>query len=813
MSDKPVIRDPICGMDVNIETAKHRHTHDGRAYGFCSNGCKEKFAADPEKHMTAKDLVCGMSVDKASAKWMTKHEGQRYYFCCEGCKTKFEAAPDDYLGDAPTPKPQPKGTMYTCPMDPEIVQDHPGDCPKCGMALEPMGIPPADAGPNPELVEFTRRMWVCAVLSLPLLIISMGPMLGLPVRELIGETNARWLEFILATPVVVWAARPFFVRAWNSLVNRSPNMWTLIGLGTGAAYLFSVVALFFPNVFPDAFRMMNGEVALYFEASAVIITLVFVGQVLELRAREQTGSALKALLDLAPKTAVRVWDGKDYEVALDEVQRGDYLRVKPGNAVPVDGVVLEGHSAVDESMLTGEALPVEKSVGDGVTGGTINGDGGFVMRAEHVGAETRLSQIVELVANAQRSRAPIQALADRVAAYFVPTVVGVAILSFVIWAIWGPEPSLAYGIVAAVSVLIIACPCALGLATPMSVMVSTGRGAQSGVLVRDASAMETLAKVDTLVVDKTGTLTEGKPELTDVLAANGFTEEDVLTVAASLERGSAHPLAAAIAKGAQARGIEGGDVQNFISVTGKGVQADMEGVLCGLGNAALMEEMGITIDDMLKSKAKGMSVAGKTVMSVARGKELLGVVAVMDPIKESAKPALDWLKKHRIRVIMATGDAQSTAQSVASILHIGEVRGGLSPEDKLELITHLKDAGRTVAMAGDGINDGPALAAADMGIAMGTGADVAMESAGITLVKGDLQGIVRARKLASATLGNIKQNLLFAFGYNVIGVPIAAGILFPFFGWLLSPMIAAAAMSLSSVSVIGNALRLRNIDL
>lgn len=767
MSQDMDVRDPVCGMKVDMETTKHRHSYKGEEYGFCCTGCKEKFIADPEK----------------------------------------------YLGPKEPAPVMPEGTKYTCPMDPEIITDAPGDCPKCGMALEPMGVPAADAGPNPELVDFTRRLRVCVVLVVPLLIISMGPMVGLPIREWLGETVSRWAEFLLATPIVVWAARPFFVRAWNSVLNRSPNMWTLIGLGTGAAFVFSVVALFVPGIFPMEFRMMDGVVPLYFEASAVIITLVFVGQVLELRAREQTGSALKALLNLAPKTAIQVWDGRDYEVALDAVSKGDFLRVKPGNAIPVDGVVVEGRSAVDEAMITGEALPVEKNPGDMVTGGTLNGEGAFVMQAERVGAEMRLNQIVELVANAQRSRAPIQALADKVAAYFVPTVVAVSVLSFIGWAIFGPQPAMAYAIVAAVSVLIIACPCALGLATPMSVMVSTGRGAQAGVLVRDASAMEALAGVDTLIVDKTGTLTEGKPVLTDVIAAEGVSEDEVLRIAASLERGSAHPLAAAIAKGAEERGIKGVDVEDFHSVTGRGVQADIDGVLCGLGNSAMMEDMGISISDDLKAKVKSMTVAGKSVMSVARGDKLLGVVAVMDPIKQSAKPALDWLKKQRIRVIMATGDSQSTAQSVAAILNLGEVRGGMSPEDKHDLVKKLKSEGRVVAMAGDGVNDGPALAAADVGIAMGTGADVAMESAGITLVKGDLQGIVRARKLATATLGNIKQNLMFAFGYNVIGVPIAAGVLFPIFGWLLSPMIAAAAMSLSSVSVIGNALRLRGIKL
>lgn len=761
------VRDPVCGMKVDMATTKHRHTHEGVEYGFCSNGCREKFVGDPEK----------------------------------------------YLGPKQPAAEAPKGTQYTCPMHPEIVRDAPGDCPICGMALEPMGVPQADAGPNPELVDFTRRLWVSAILAVPLLIISMGPMVGLPIGHWLGETASRWAEFLLATPVVLWAAQPFFVRAWNSVLNRSPNMWTLIGLGTGAAYLFSVVALFVPGIFPDTFRMMGGAVPLYFEASAVIIALVFVGQVLELKAREQTGSALKALLNLTPKTAIQVWEGRDYEVALEEVKSGDFLRVKPGNAVPVDGVIVEGNSALDEAMITGEALPVEKNIGDKVTGGTLNGDGSFIMQAERVGAEMRLNQIVELVANAQRSRAPIQALADRVAAYFVPAVVAVSVFSFVVWAVFGPEPAMAYAIVAAVSVLIIACPCALGLATPMSVMVSTGRGAQAGVLVRDASAMEALSKVDTLIVDKTGTLTEGKPKLTDVISAEGASGEDVLRIAVSLEQGSAHPLAAAIAKGADEREVKGVATQNFKSVTGRGVQAEIDGVMCSLGNGAMMEELGVEIADTLRAKAKALGVAGKTVMSVAKGDKLLGVIAVMDPIKTSAKPALDWLKKNRIRVIMATGDAQSTAQSVASILNLGEVRGGMSPEDKHDLVQKLKAEGRIVAMAGDGVNDGPALAAADVGIAMGTGADVAMESAGITLVKGDLQGIVRARKLADATLGNIKQNLMFAFGYNIIGVPIAAGILFPFFGLLLSPMIAAAAMSLSSVSVIGNALRLRGLKL
>ncbi len=808
----PVIRDPVCGMDVDMATAKHRHVHDGRELGFCSAGCKDKFMADPDTYLTAKDPVCGMQVDRPTARWMQKHAGQRFYFCSEGCAQKFAADPETYLGDVKLQPPAPAGTQYTCPMHPEIVRDAPGDCPKCGMALEPMGVPAADAGPNPELVDFTKRLWISAALSIPLLIISMGPMLGLPIRDWLGNQTANWLEFALATPVVVWAAAPFFKRAWQSVLNRSPNMWTLIGLGTGAAYLFSVVAVLFPQIFPHQFR--HGDaVAVYFEASAVIITLVFVGQVLELKAREQTGSALKALLDLAPKSAFRVWEGKDYEVSLDEVKAGDHLRVRPGDSIPVDGTVLEGQSAVDESMITGEALPVEKQTGDVVTGGTINGNGSFVMAATRVGAEMRLNQIVELVAKAQRSRAPIQAMVDKVAAWFVPIVVAVAVLSFGIWAIWGPEPRMAYAIVAAVSVLIIACPCALGLATPMSVMVSTGRGARAGVLIRDAEAMEVLAGIDTLIVDKTGTLTEGKPKLTDVLAFGDKDQKTVLATAAALELGSAHPLAAAIAKGAADWQLDISKADDFASVTGKGVRGMIGGQPAGLGNAAMMSEMAADVPLELTPKVKALAVAGKTAMFVALDGEVIGVIAVVDPVKATAKPALEWLKREHIRVIMATGDAQATAQSVASLLGIGEVRAGMSPEDKHQLVEKLRAEGRKVAMAGDGINDGPALAAADVGIAMGTGADVAMESAGITLVEGDLGGIVRARKLAAGTLGNIKQNLVLAFGYNTIGVPIAAGILFPFFGLLLSPMIAAAAMSLSSVSVIGNALRLRNLRL
>jgi len=812
-TDAQVIRDPVCGMSVDMETVKNRHVHEGRELGFCNPKCKDKFVAEPDAYLVVKDQVCGMDVDTATAKWMHKHEGQKFYFCSEHCLHKFEAAPQDYAGEIKPQPAAPKGTKYTCPMDPEIVTEEPGDCPICGMALEPMGVPVADAGPNPELVDFTRRFWISAVLSLPLLFVSMGPMVGLPIRHWLGETTASWMEFFLATPVVVWAAFPFFKRAWNSVLNRSPNMWTLIGLGTGAAYLFSVVAVLVPGIFPQAFRQMDGSVPVYFEASAVIITLVFLGQIMELKAREQTGSALRALLDLAPKTARVVHGDHDHEVPLDEVKKGDLLRVRPGDGVPVDGEVTEGNSFVDESMLTGEAVPVKISKGDGVTGGTINGTGSFIMRAERVGAEMRLNQIVELVASAQRSRAPIQALADRVAAYFVPSVVGVAILSFIIWALVGPEPRMAYAIVSAVSVLIIACPCALGLATPMSVMVSTGRGAHAGVLIRDAQAMEALAEVDVLVVDKTGTLTEGKPAMTDVVNFEDGSERKILSVAASLERGSAHPLAAAIIDGAQQRGVRPGQISGFTSVTGKGVRGVIDGKEAGLGNAAMMGELGAKILPNFAATLEKLSGEGKTAMLVAFDGEVLGAIGVADPIKPTARPALDWLSGENIRVIMATGDAEATAQAVATQLGLEDVRAEQTPEDKHALVLQLKAQGLKVAMAGDGVNDGPALAAADVGIAMGTGADVAMESAGITLVKGDLGGIVRARKLAAGTLSNIKQNLLFAFGYNTIGVPIAAGILFPVFGLLLSPMIAAAAMSLSSVSVIANALRLRNIKL
>ncbi|MGE0281571.1 MAG: heavy metal translocating P-type ATPase [Rhizobiaceae bacterium] len=808
-----VVRDPVCGMTVDPNAGKPRADYAGHTYHFCCEGCRTKFVKEPEAYLTAIDPVCGMKVDRASAKHFLKHEGEKHYFCSARCKEKFETAPQDYLGDRPAPKPMLKGTQYTCPMHPEIVQDGPGDCPLCGMALEPMGVPTGEEGPNPELVDFTHRLWISAILSIPLLVITMGPMIGLPVRDWIGERTAAWLELALATPVVLWAALPFFRRGWASLVNRSPNMWTLISIGVGAAYLYSVFATLFPGIFPHQFRGHGGSVPVYFEAAAVIVALVFVGQVLELRARERTGSAIRALLDLAPKTARRIGkDGTETDVALDEVHSGDRLRIRPGESVPVDGVVLEGSSSVDESMITGEPLPVAKQAGDALTGGTLNRNGSLVMEAQKVGAETMLSRIVEMVAKAQRSRAPIQGMADRVSSYFVPAVVLVAIVAFIAWALLGPQPPMVYAIVAAVSVLIIACPCALGLATPMSIMTATGRGAQAGVLIRDAEALERFAKVDTLIVDKTGTLTEGKPKLTDVIAAERSDEELVLRVAASLEKGSEHPLAEAILEGAAERGVKAEAAAGFEAVTGKGVTGTVDGQAAALGNKALMDALKVETS-ALSAQADALAGDGKTPMFVAVGGKLAGIVAVADPIKATTAEAIKALHASGLKIIMATGDNARTAKAVAQKLGIDEVRAEMLPEAKKALVDELQAGGAKVAMAGDGVNDAPALAAAEVGIAMGAGADVAIESAGITLVKGDLTGIVRARKLAEATIRNIKQNLAFAFGYNALGVPIAAGVLYPVFGWLLSPMIAAAAMSLSSVSVIANALRLRSLNL
>ncbi len=808
-----VVRDPVCGMTVDPNKGKPTAEHADHTFHFCSTSCHGKFVAAPENYITATDPVCGMTVERATAKHLARHEGQGFYFCSAGCKTKFEAEPDKYLGDRPAPAPMPKGTQYTCPMHPEVVRDKPGSCPLCGMALEPMGVPTGDEGPNPELVDFTRRFWVSAALAVPLLVIAMGPMLGLPVRDWIGEPLATWLELALATPVVLWAATPFFHRGYELIVNRSPNMWTLISLGVGAAYLYSVAATLFPDLFPHQFRGHGGSVPVYFEAASVIVALVFLGQVLELKARERTGSAIRALLDLAPKTARRIGkDGSEQDVPLDDVVKGDLLRVRPGDGIPVDGVVTEGRSSVDESMISGEPLPVEKNVGDNLTGGTLNKNGSLVMRAEKVGADTMLSRIVEMVAKAQRSRAPIQGLADRVSYYFVPAVVLVAILSFAGWAVFGPTPSMIFAIVSAVSVLIIACPCALGLATPMSIMTATGRGAQAGVLIKDAEALERFASVDTLIVDKTGTLTEGKPKLTDVVAVKGFGEDRLLGLAASLEKGSEHPLAEAIVAGAEQRGVKVAEASDFLSVTGKGVSGTVGGKAVALGNRAMMDDLGIDTG-ALAGDADALRGDGKTAMFVAVAGKFAGIVAVADPVKQTTAEAIRALHERGLKIIMATGDNQRTAQAVARKLGIDEVRADMLPESKKALIDELQAKGAKVAMAGDGVNDAPALAAADVGIAMGTGADVAVESAGITLVKGDLNGIVRARTLAQAAIGNIRQNLFFAFVYNVLGVPVAAGLLYPLTGTLLSPMLAAAAMSLSSVSVIANALRLRALKL
>ncbi len=810
LDEKDITRDPVCGMTVDPDAGKPRFEHDGHVYHFCQDGCRDTFVENPQAYIEATDPVCGMSVTRATAQFLSKHDGDRFYFCSERCQHKFEDAPNDYLGERAEREPMPEGTKYTCPMHPQIVQDGPGDCPSCGMALEPM-MPTADAGPNPELVDFRRRLWIGAPLALAVFALEMGGMIGIPWAGWFGVETVRWLQFLLASPVVLWVGFPFFKRGWSSIVTGNLNMWTLIAIGTGAAYAFSLVSLLAPGIFPANLSGDHGP-PLYFEAAAVILILVLVGQVMELTARERTGDAIRALMDLAPKTARRVTDAGDEDVALDDVVTGDKLRVRPGEAVPVDGIVHQGRSSVDESMLTGEPVPVEKAAGDAITGGTLNKTGSFVMTAEAVGSDTVLSRIVAMVASAQRSRAPIQAMADRVASYFVPIVIGVAALAFVIWMFFGPTPALGYAVVAAVSVLIIACPCALGLATPMSIMVATGRGAQAGVLIRDAEALERFAKVDVLVLDKTGTLTEGRPTLTDVVALGDKTEEEVLGYAAALERGSEHPLAEAILKGAGERGADKLDLVDFSAVTGKGVRGRIDETQVALGNTALMEDLGVDIS-AVKDQLAAFQNSGKTAMLLAADAKLAGIVAVADRIKDTTPAAIRDLHAAGLKIIMATGDSQGTADAVARDLSIDEVRAEVSPEDKADLIAELKAKGYSVAMAGDGVNDAPALAAADVGIAMGTGADVAVESAGVTLLKGDLGGIVRARVLAQATMRNIRQNLFFAFIYNTAGVPIAAGILFPVFGVLLSPMIAAAAMSLSSVSVIGNSLRLRGIKL
>ncbi|MFK4503500.1 Cu+-exporting ATPase [Bradyrhizobium japonicum] len=758
------------------------------------------------------DPVCGMTVDPATSKHHHTHHGETFHFCSAGCRTKFAADPAKYLAREKAPEPEmPAGTIYTCPMHPEIRQVGPGSCPICGMALEPE-VASLDTGPNPELADMTRRFWIGGALALPAVVLEMGGHLAGP-HDWIDPALSNWIQFVVTTPAVLWAGWPFFVRGWQSLVTRNLNMFTLIAMGTGVAYVYSVVATVMPQIFPATFRSHDGAVAVYFEPAAVITVLVLLGQVLELRARDATSGAIKALLQLAPKTARRVdADGGEHEVEIEHLHTGDHLRVRPGEKVPVDGIILEGRSALDESLVTGESMPVTKETGAKVIAGTLNQSGGFIMRADKVGRETLLSQIVQMVADAQRSRAPIQRLADQVAGWFVPTVIAVAIAAFAAWAWFGPEPRLAFGLVAAVSVLIIACPCALGLATPMSIMVGVGRGAQAGVLIKNAEALERMEKIDTLVVDKTGTLTEGKPKVVAIVPAAGFAEDDILRIAASVERASEHPLADAIVRAAKEKQLTLAQVEQFDSPTGKGATGKIDGRSIVLGNARYLGSIGIDTR-ALDAEAERMRQDGATVINMAVDGKLAGLFAIADPVKASTPEALRALADEGIKVIMLTGDNRTTAEAVARRLGIAEVEAEVLPDQKSAVVTKLQKAGRSVAMAGDGVNDAPALAAAEVGIAMGTGTDVAMESAGVTLLGGDLTGIVRARRLSQATMSNIRQNLFFAFIYNAAGIPIAAGILYPAFGILLSPIIAAAAMALSSVSVVGNALRLRGTRL
>ena len=830
--------DPVCGMSVDPATAGH-FDHDGKRYHFCSEGCRARFAAAPgsflveatapgaggccgaaghghhshEGHAHAAgaiDPVCGMTVDPEKTPHRFAVAGETHHFCSAGCRSKFAADPRRYLeksSSGPPDAPAPEGTVYTCPMHPEIRQIGPGSCPICGMALEPDLISLDDA-PNPELADMTRRFWIGLALAAPAVVLEMGGHL-VGGHGLVDPGLSNWIQLAFATPVVLWAGWPFFVRGWQSLLTRNLNMFTLVAMGTGVAYVYSLVATVLPGVFPPAFRGHGGAVAVYFEAAAVITVLVLLGQVLELRAREATSGAIKALLDLAPKTARLVDDeGEDHEVALDSLHVGDRLRVRPGEKVPVDGTMIEGRSSVDESLVTGESMPVTKEPGAKVVAGSLNRSGGFVMRAEKVGRDTLLSQIVQMVAQAQRSRAPIQRLADQVAGWFVPAVIVVAVAAFAAWAWFGPEPRLAFGLVAAVSVLIIACPCALGLATPMSIMVGVGRGAAAGVLIKNAEALERLEKVDTLVVDKTGTLTEGKPKVVSIVPAQGFEEAGILRLAASVERSSEHPLADAIVRAARERSVELAPVTDFDSPTGKGVVGSIDGKIVMLGNAKFVAAAGVD-SSALESAAEALRGDGATVVNMSVEGRLAGIFAIADPVKATTPDALKALAAEGIRVIMLTGDNRTTADAVARRLGISEVEAEVLPEQKSAVVAKLQKAGRIVVMAGDGVNDAPALAAADVGIAMGTGTDVAMESAGVTLLKGDLGGIVRARRLSEATMSNIRQNLLFAFVYNAAGIPIAAGVLYPTFGMLLSPIIAAAAMALSSVTVVGNALRLR----
>ena len=826
-------------MKVDPADAAATVEHRGEMFHFCSTHCAEKFRTGPESYLAKAANVAEAEPEMHESREMnhscchqhghSHHEhgdanvepaSTAKYYCpmCPGVES-------DRPGDCPKcgmalernpawVPPTSERTIYTCPMHPEIQQDRPGDCPKCGMALEPKEIVSEEAEEeNPELTLMTRRFWICLALTLPVFVMEMAQHFG--GAHWFASVSPRvltWVQLALATPVVLWGGWPFFQRGWSSIVHRSLNMFTLIAIGTGVAWTYSMVAALVPGMFPASFRGHGGEVAVYFEAAAVITTLVLLGQMLELRARSQTSSAIKALLGLAPKTARRVDDdGSEHDVPLSEVQAGDCLRVRPGEKIPVDGVVLDGSSSVDESMVTGESIPVEKNKDDRLTGGTVNGTGGLLMRAERVGRDTLLAQIVRMVSEAQRSRAPIQRLADVVASWFVPAVLAAAVLTFIGWSVFGPEPRFAFALVNAVAVLIIACPCALGLATPMSIMVGTGRGATEGVLIKNADALETMEKVDTLIVDKTGTLTEGKPKLESVVAA-GLKEEELLRLAASLERGSEHPLAAAIIAGAEERGVKLAGAEDFRSITGKGVSGTVSGRKIALGNAKLLEHLKVPSGE-LDARAEELRREGQTVMFVVVDDQVVGLLGVADPIKESTRGAIRLLRDANVRVVMVTGDNRTTAEAVARKLGLDEVEAEVLPEHKGEVVKRLQREGRVVAMAGDGVNDAPALAAADVGLAMGTGTDVAMQSAGVTLVKGDLRGIAKARRLSRRTMRNIRQNLFFAFIYNALGVPIAAGVLYPAFGLLLSPMIAAAAMSFSSVSVVGNALRLRKLKL
>ena len=781
----------------------HPHSH---AAGHACCGAKA-----PDGAATVKDPVCGMTVDPATTAHRADHNGKDYFFCSAGCRTKFVADPDRYLTPKAEAEPPVPGAIYTCPMHPEIRQEGPGSCPICGMALEPETVT-AEAPPNHELVDFTRRFWVGLVLTLPVFALEMGGHLT-NLHMLIPGQMSSWIQFALATPVVLWCGLPFFERGWTSLRTRRLNMFTLISMGVGVAWLCSVVAVLAPNLFPPAFLKADGSAPVYFEAAAVITVLVLIGQILELRAREQTSGAIRALLDLTPKTARRVRkDGVDEDVSLDQVVVGDSLRVRPGEKIPVDGELLEGRVAVDESMVTGESMPVTKDVGDRVVAGSLNTTGSFIMRADKVGADTLLSQIVQMVAQAQRSRAPIQRLADTVSGWFVPAVIAIALLAAIVWGLVGPEPRLSYALVAAVSVLIIACPCALGLATPISIMVGVGRGAHAGVLIKNAEALERFEKVDTLVLDKTGTLTEGRPSVTAILPAEGFTEADILRLSASLERGSEHPLADAIVRAAKDRAITLSEAADFDSPVGRGVRGTIEGRQVALGNTRYLGELSVDVS-ALEQKAETLRREGATAIFVAIDGKAAGVLGIADPIKATTPAAILALKAAGLRLVMMTGDNRTTAEAVARRLGIDEVQAEVLPQDKASVVQQLQSQGRIVAMAGDGVNDAPALAAADVGVAMGAGSDVAIESAGVTLLGGDLQGIVRARRLSRAVMGNIRQNLVFAFGYNALGIPVAAGLLYPVFGWLLSPALAALAMALSSVSVIGNALRLRAVKL